>query len=31
MTARELKAILDELDYTGDKTINYSEFLAATI
>ena len=27
----ELKHILDELDYSKDKTINYTEFIAATI
>ena len=31
ITAQEIRAIMDELDYTEDKIINYSEFLAATI
>lgn len=31
MTAKELKSIVDELDYAGNQRINYSEFLAATI
>jgi Ca2+-binding EF-hand superfamily protein len=28
---QEIDHILNELDYSGDKTINYTEFLAATI
>ncbi len=31
MTAKEIKQIIDELDYAGNQRINYSEFLAATI
>ena len=31
MTAKEIRAIVEELDYDGNHTINYSEFLAATI
>ena len=28
---KEIEHILGELDYSGDRTINYTEFLAATI
>jgi hypothetical protein len=27
----EIEAIINEVDYGGDKIINYSEFLSATI
>ena len=31
MKSKELKKIINELDYAGNKKINYTEFLAATI
>lgn len=31
LTEEEIKQILNELDYSKDKTINYTEFIAATI
>lgn len=31
MTAKELKKIIEEIDYDGNSMINYTEFLAATI
>ena len=29
--SKEIESIISELDYYGNKVINYSEFLAATI
>jgi Ca2+-binding EF-hand superfamily protein len=31
MSANEIKSIVQELDYSGDQKINYTEFIAATI
>lgn len=31
LTAKEIRHIIQELDYSGNQKINYSEFLAATI
>ena len=31
MTAMEIKSIINELDFSGNQKINYTEFLAATI